>query len=176
MLPEFKLIEEARRTIPDLALRTTVMVGFPGETRAEFQELMDFLRDVRFDRLGCFPFSPEPGTRAVELPDPVPDDIKEERRHQVMELQEGLTRSSQDRKVGTIQDVMVDIPRLEMQDPEGPDPAIKIQGEGRTPGDAPEVDCKVYLPGEGWVRGGPVPVRITARRGFDLIANPREEP
>jgi len=175
-----KVIDEARQRIPDLTLRTTVMVGFPGETRAEFQALLDFLQDVRFDRLGCFTFSPEPGTPAVELPDPVPEDVKEERRHRVMELQEGLTRSSHDRKVGTIQDIMVDItvdiPGLEVQDLEGPDPEMKIQGEGRTPGDAPEVDCKVYLQGEGWVCGGPVPARITARQDFDLIACPLEEP
>jgi ribosomal protein S12 methylthiotransferase len=155
-----QVLREARHRIPDLTLRTTVMVGFPGETEDEFAELLDFLEEIRFDRLGCFTYSSEPGSWAAELPDPVPEALKHERRDRVMERQESITKLSQDAKVGTVQPVMVDLTP--------PDDATF--GEGRTTGDSPEVDCKVLLDGDGvWTRGGPVPVRITERHEYDLI-------
>jgi ribosomal protein S12 methylthiotransferase len=154
------VLTEARRRIPGLTLRTTVMVGFPGETEDEFCELLDFLEEIRFDRLGCFAYSPEPGSFAVELEDPVPDEVKQERFDLVMARQESITKLSQDGKVGTVQPVMIDLPP----------PDDETFGEGRTTGDSPEVDCKVLLDGEGrWTRGGPVPVRITGRHDYDLI-------
>jgi len=160
-----KVIDQARGMVPDITLRTTVMVGFPGETEAEFQELLDFIEAVKFDRLGCFQFSSEPGTPAARLPDPIPEELMEERFDRIMALQETLTLASQENKVGTIQPVMVD---LVPSDDETP-------GEGRTTGDSPEVDCSVILEGTGWIQGGPVPVRILARQEYDLIGNLAEK-
>jgi len=154
-----RVIAEARRRIPELTLRTTVMVGFPGETETEFHDLLAFLEEIRFERLGCFRFSAEAGTPAATFPDPVPEEVKAERHDAVMARQQAITKQAQNARVGTIQPVMVDLPP----------PAGTTWGEGRTRGDSPEVDCKVLLTGGGYERGGPVPVRIFARHDYDLI-------
>jgi ribosomal protein S12 methylthiotransferase len=153
------VLTEARRRIPDLTLRTTVMVGFPGESEAEFRELLDFLEEIRFDRLGCFTFSSEPGSEAAGLSDPLPEEVKQSWYDRVMSLQGSITKEAQDARVGTIQPVMVDLPP----------PDEDTWGEGRTLGDSPEVDCKVLLEGNNLATGGPVLVRITARHEYDLI-------
>lgn len=156
----------ARDLIPDLTLRTTVMVGFPGETEAEFGDLMEFLQEIRFDRLGCFRYSPEPGSWAIELPDPVDDETKEARYHEVMTLQSEITKASQQARVGQVVPVMVDL--LSPPNTEA-DVGAAIGAIGRTTGDSPEVDCLVHLEGDDWARGGPVPVEIIARHEYDLI-------
>lgn len=168
-----RVLTDARAIIPDLTLRTTVMVGFPGETEAEFQQLMAFLDETKFDRLGCFTYSAEPGSSAFELADQVPAEVMEQRRDLVMTQQETITKLSQDAKVGTVQQVMVDLL-----------PDDDNCGEGRTTGDSPEVDCCVLLDGDGIEQGGdgrhglgvggPIPVRITARHELDLIGEPVE--
>ncbi len=149
----------ARDRIPGLTLRTTVMVGFPGETDGEFGEMLDFLDEIRFDRLGCFRFSPEPGSFAIDLPNPVDDETKEARFHALMERQSAITKQSQQARVGQVLPVMVDLP----------DAGEDGWAIGRTAGDSPEVDCVVLLEGDGWTRGGPVPVEIIDRHEFDLI-------
>lgn len=153
----FKLVEDLRREIPDIALRTTLLVGYPGETEQDFQELLDFVAAAKFDRLGVFPYSEEEGTySATELTDNVPQEIKEARAEQVMELQRDIARGANERLVGTVQRVMID----------------RREGDfwiGRTQYDSPEVDQEVLIPASAPLAlGGLAEVRITAADDYDL--------
>ena len=96
-----RTLEKMRRAMPDLALRTTFIVGYPGETEAEFQTLLDFVDEMRFDRVGAFTFSFEPGTTSEPLGDPVPAEVKEERRERLMELQQAISLQKNQAMVGT---------------------------------------------------------------------------
>ncbi len=104
----FALLTALRNQIPDMALRTTMMVGYPGETPEMFQELMDFVAEVRFDRFGVFTYSPEEGTRAYELGDPVAEELKKERARAIMELQESISLEINQSKVGKTFKVLID--------------------------------------------------------------------
>lgn len=128
-------IKEWRNICPDLTLRSTFIVGFPGETESEFQELLDFLKEAQLDRVGCFKYSPVDGAKANELPDPIPEEIKEERLARFMETQAEISASRLQQKVGKLIDVLID-----EVDEEG---AI-----GRSMADAPEIDGLVFLNGE----------------------------
>ena len=154
--PEIALdhIEKLRRAIPDIALRTTFIVGFPGETEAEFQTLLEFVQAVQFDKVGVFQFSPEPGTLAAELPDQVPDEVKEERWARLMEVQQQISLRRNQAQIGRVLDVLV----------EGHDRGISY---GRSYRDAPEIDGLVLFPGYAPV-GEIVPVRITGALEYDL--------
>ena len=152
-----RLVEELRREIPDIALRTTLLVGYPGETEADFEELLDFVREARFERLGVFPYSEEEGTySATELRDDVPPEVKTARAEQVMALQQEVSRSGNERLVGSLQRVMVD----------------RREGDrwvGRTQYDSPEVDQEVLIGSSDPLRVGTlVDVRITAADDYDL--------
>lgn len=152
-----KLLEDLRREIPDIALRTTMLVGYPGETEQDFQELLDFVAAAKFDRLGVFPYSEEEGTySATELTDDVPQEIKEARAEQVMELQRDIARGANERLIGTLQRVMID----------------RREGDfwvGRTQYDSPEVDQEVLIPVSAPLAlGGLAEVRITAADDYDL--------
>jgi len=125
-------IRSWRETCPDITLRSTFIVGFPGETEAEFNELLDFMREASLDRVGCFKYSPVEGATANELENPVPEDVKEERWHQFMSVQQEISAQRLQRKVGTKVDILID--------EVSPDGAV-----GRTKGDAPEIDGLVYL-------------------------------
>ena len=94
------VLDHIRKNYPDFTLRTTMMVGFPGETDAQFQELMQFLRDYPFDRVGAFAFSPEEGTAAAELPEQIDDDIKEARLNALMEQQQDISQKCNERWIG----------------------------------------------------------------------------
>ena len=125
-------IKQWREICPDLTLRSTFIVGFPGETEEDFQMLLDFLKEAQLDRVGCFKFSPVEGAPATEMADQVPEDVKEERFHRFMQLQQEISAERLKQKIGQTLDVIVD----------------EIDGEGiigRTKADAPEVDGLVYI-------------------------------
>lgn len=125
-------IKQWREICPDLTLRSTFIVGFPGETEEDFQMLLDFLKEAQLDRVGCFKFSPVEGAPATEMADQVPEDVKEERFHRFMQLQQEISAERLKQKIGQTLDVIVD----------------EIDDEGiigRTKSDAPEVDGLVYI-------------------------------
>jgi len=150
----YRTLEKMRARIPDLALRTTFIVGYPGETEAEFQVLLDFIREVQFDRVGAFQYSLEGGTTAEPLGDPVPPEIKQNRWEQLMELQQGISLSRNQAFVGRILDVLI----------EGQGEGLSL---GRSYRDAPEIDGLVIIEEEIPV-GDMVPVRITGAMAYDL--------
>lgn len=121
-----------RAICPDLTVRSTFIAGFPGETEAEFQNLLDFLDEAQLDRVGCFAYSPVDGAAANELPNPVPDEIREERRGRLMQRQEAISARRLARKKGSVQRVLIDEC--------GPQGAI-----GRSSADAPEIDGVVHI-------------------------------
>ena len=121
-----------RAICPELTIRSTFIAGFPGETQAEFEHLLGFLREAQLDRVGCFAYSPVEGAAANALPGQLPDELREERRARLMQLQEEISRQRLARKVGTVQQVLVD--------EVGPKGAI-----GRTAADAPEIDGVVHV-------------------------------
>lgn len=149
-------IKSWREICPDITLRSTFIVGFPGETEEEFEELLDFLEDAQLDRVGCFQYSPVDGAKANELADPVPEDIKEERYHRFMQLQAEISRNKLAAKIGTQQTVLID----------------SITEEhviARSMSDAPEIDGLVYLSGaKNKSIGQLVNVTITASDDYDL--------
>lgn len=150
-----RLVEELRVAMPDLSLRTTFIVGYPGESEAEFRALLDFVAEVRFDRVGAFTFSPEEGTPAAELPGALPEEVKVERYERLMALQQGISRQINDAQVGRTLDVLL----------EGQGDGLSV---GRSYRDAPEIDGMVILTGELPV-GGILPVRITGAMEYDLL-------
>lgn len=149
-------IKQWREICPDLTLRSTFIVGFPGETEEDFQMLLDFLKEARLDRVGCFQYSPVDGASANDLPDQVPDDVKEDRWNRFMQLQQQISAERLQEKVGREILVMID-----EVDEEG---AI-----GRSMADAPEIDGAVYLNGETKVKPGDV-VRVKVENAdeYDL--------
>ena len=159
-------VDRLRGGVRDIALRTSVIVGYPGETEAEFEALLEFLERVRFERLGAFAFSPEKGTRAAGLPDPVPADRVAERLDRVMRLEARIIRERNERLVGRDLEVLVDAPGFR----EGEDVR---PGLGRTRADAPEIDCSVLLdPAPGIEAGDLIEARITGFEDYDLKATP----
>ncbi|MGH2394026.1 MAG: 30S ribosomal protein S12 methylthiotransferase RimO [Candidatus Limnocylindria bacterium] len=155
------IVRGFRDAIPGLTVRTTVLVGFPGEGEVAFENLLGFLEDVRFERLGVFTYSPEEGTPSPGYPDQVPAETAAERAAAVQELQDRLVWERSQALIGTEQTVLVD-GRSE-------DPAF--DWEGRTAGQAPEIDGVVYVRGQ-LTAGRFAPVRITAAEGYELIAEP----
>jgi ribosomal protein S12 methylthiotransferase len=157
----FTRIADWRKICPDLAIRSTFIVGFPGETEEDFQFLLNWLDEVEIDRLGCFKYEAVSGAKANALPNAVPEDIKEERWHRLMDAQRGISERILSRKVGTIQDVIID----EVDDEGGAD--------GRTKYDAPDVDGKVYLRDAGGIKQGDIiKVRIEESDEYDLYGVP----
>ena len=162
-----ELIEHARKTIPDLTLRTTMLVGFPGETEEDFQSLCQFVRDMRFDRLGVFKYSHEEDTIAYEMEDDVPAETKERRSNELMEIQREISREKNEAKIGKRFKVLFD----------------RKEGEyfiGRTEGDSPEVDNEVFVEAATqYVRVGDfAEVIITEATEYDLygqLFNPATE-
>jgi ribosomal protein S12 methylthiotransferase len=157
-----KTLAKMRATIKDLAIRTTFIVGYPGETDEEFQALYDFVNEIRFDRAGAFQFSFEPGTTSAPLGDPVPAEVKQERMDRLMELQQNISLQVNQSYVGKTLDVLV----------EGFDNGISV---GRSYRDAPEVDGYVVVEGKAKV-GDIVPVRITGAFAYDLTGVLVEQP
>ena len=155
-----ELVAAFREAIPGLTVRTTVLVGFPGESDEAFQNLLEFLADVGFDRLGVFTYSPEEGTPATGFADAVPAEVAAERAAMVQEQQDRLAWERSATLVGSVQDVLVDGP--------SEDPAFAW--EGRTAGQAPEIDGVVYLRAPDLVPGRFARVRVTEVEGYELVA------
>jgi ribosomal protein S12 methylthiotransferase len=150
-----------RRVCPELTLRSTFIVGFPGETEAEFEELLDFLDDAQLDRVGCFPYSPVAGATANELPDAVPEEVKQVRFARFMEKQAAISASRLEAKIGREMTVLVD--------------EIDEEGDAiaRSPGDAPEIDGVVFIEdSDGLAPGDFVKVVVTDASEHDLWAEP----
>jgi ribosomal protein S12 methylthiotransferase len=147
-----------RGAVPDLTLRSTFIVGFPGETEAEFEELLAFLREARLDRVGCFKYSPVAGAAANDLPDPVPEPVKEERWARFMAVQQAISEEKQQAKVGQWIEVLID--------------EVDENGAvGRSRGDAPEIDGRVFLDGiTDLAPGDLVEAQVTDADAYDLRA------
>jgi ribosomal protein S12 methylthiotransferase len=150
------LIKTIRDTVPDIALRTTLITGHPGETEAHFEEMYHFVEDTRFERLGVFQYSHEENTHAYSMPDDVPAEVKQERNDLIMELQQGISQELNQEKIGKTFKVLFD----------------RKEGGyfiGRTEFDSPEVDNEVLVPASQYVRRGDFAhVRITDATEFDL--------
>ena len=147
-----------RSICPDLTIRSTFIAGFPGETEAEFQELLDFLEEAQLDRVGCFAYSPVEGATANRLPDAVPDALREERRERLMKTQEKISRAKLKSKVGQELTVLVDA-------------NDGTQALARSSADAPEIDGQVIIANPGTVAPGEfVKVKITRANAHDLFA------
>ena len=151
------LVEKLRERIPNLVLRTTFIVGFPGETDDQFDELRQFVVDTQFERMGVFTFSPEPGTPAMKLAGHLPDDVKEARRDELMAVQQESAFAFGDSLVGYELDCVID----EQIDDQ--------TWTGRTYADAPEIDGTVTIQGAGLQVGAMIPVEVCGREGYDLI-------
>jgi ribosomal protein S12 methylthiotransferase len=154
------------REIPKLVLRTSLIVGYPGETDAEFNQLLDWIKEVKFDRLGVFTYSPEEGTPAAELPEQIPDELKEARYAQIMDLQQEIHREKMQALLGQTLDILVD----------GPSPEHPLVLQGRYYGQAPEVDGQVYLSYEDSEDepaniGSFVKARIVEATDYDLLGH-----
>jgi ribosomal protein S12 methylthiotransferase len=155
-----ELMGRLRRVIPDLAMRTTFIVGFPGETEAEFEELVAFVRAARFERVGVFPYSFEPGTPATRLDGHLPEEVKEERRGRLMEAQQEVAFQWSQEQVGRELEVIID----------GPDPEVPNHALGRSYADAPDIDGVVRIKGKRLHAGDIVRVKVTGADGYDLAA------
>jgi ribosomal protein S12 methylthiotransferase len=148
-----------RKTCPDLALRSTFIVGFPGETEAEFEELLAWLKEARIERAGCFRYEPVQGAAANALGDPVPDAVKEDRWNRFMAVQNEISATIMASKVGREVDVLID--GIDTEN----DEAV-----GRSVWDAPEIDGNVFLPGETALNPGDiVRARIVEAEDYDLV-------
>jgi len=156
-----RTLEKMRARIPNLAIRTTFIVGYPGETDEEYQALVDFVDEIRFDRVGTFQFSFEEGTTSAPLGDPVPASVKQARFEQLMELQQGISMQINQSYVGKTLDVLV----------EGFDDGISV---GRSYRDAPEIDGLVFVEGKLEI-GQIAPVRITGAMAYDLTGVPAKK-
>jgi len=153
------LVEKLRAKISNLVLRTTFIVGFPGETDAQFDELCDFVEETRFERMGVFTYSLEPDTPAVKLDGHLPEEVKDVRRERLMELQQRIAFEFGDSLVGYEVDVLID------------DQLDDDTWIGRSFADAPEIDGSVFVKGTDLAPGAMVPVEIEARQDYDLIGN-----
>jgi ribosomal protein S12 methylthiotransferase len=152
-----------RGTIPDLAIRTTCLVGFPGETQPEFRELLGFLEEAQFDRLGAFAYSPQEGTRAMQYPDDVPDEVKRERLEELLEVQRAISAERLSRFVGREVAVLID----RVADPID----TGATHVGRVPWQADDVDGVTYLGEGGWAGPGSfVRARLTDSLDYDFRA------
>ena len=161
----YQLIDTLRREVPGVSIRTTLMVGHPGETEQDFEELKDFVRTVRFDRMGAFTYSEEEGTFAAQnYKDDIPEEVKQRRLDELMEIQEGISAELNAEKTGSVMRVIIDR--------EEPDYYV-----GRTQFDSPEVDPEVLIDKSGQQKlniGGFYDVRITGSEDYDLFGRVEE--
>jgi ribosomal protein S12 methylthiotransferase len=154
-----ELIARLRSAVPGLAMRTTFIVGFPGETEEQFEELCQFMRDAHFERAGVFIYSLEPGTPAVKLDGHMPEEIKQARRNRLMEVQQSVAFQWSQAQIGRELEVILDAP-----DPETPNWFL-----GRSYADAPDIDGQVRVKGKKLQAGDLVRTKITGADGYDLL-------
>jgi ribosomal protein S12 methylthiotransferase len=163
------LLARTRQRVPGVTLRTTFIVGFPGETDADFAELEAFVQDTGFDHVGVFTYSHEEGTRAFGLADDVPARMKRKRRDALMSRQKRIVGAAQKQRLGTETAVMID----------GPSPEHDLVLQGRTEGQAPDIDAVVYLTDcdpQLYKSGDLIRARIVEARDYDLVAAPMGVP
>jgi ribosomal protein S12 methylthiotransferase len=154
-------IERWREQVPDLTLRSSFIVGFPGETDEDFEYLIDWLHDASLDRVGCFRYEPVTGARANELPDVVPADVAEDRFHRLMSAQQQISRHRLEARIGRSIEVIVDS-------------ADEEYLVGRSAGDAPEIDGRVFLPFDNEIRvGDQLTAVVDDADAYDLWAHPQ---
>jgi len=155
-----RVLDYVAKVAPDFMLRTTLMVGFPGETEAHFSAMLQFIQDHPFDRIGAFAFSPEDGTAAANLANQVPEEVKQERLARLMAAQQPISRARNERRVGQVVDVLI----------EGTQDGRAF---GRSYAEAPDVDGMVYLERAGDLQPGTyVPVRLMRAEEYDMIGEP----
>ena len=153
------LIKRIREKIPEITLRTTLITGFPSESEEQFEELCEFVKETRFDRLGCFAYSPEEDTIAAEMPHQIDEQTKVSRSENIMEMQMGIALQKNEEKIGSMTEVLI----------EGWDDYIKCYF-GRTPADAPEIDGKIFfMSTKPLVIGDFVKVQINDCIDYDLL-------
>ncbi len=158
-------IKAWREICPDITVRSTFIAGFPGETEDDFQMLLDFLEEAQLDRVGCFAYSAVDGAKANDLPDQVPEEVKQARLSRFMEVQERISAAKLQSKIGTMQTVLVDEITTDDND--------NVIAIGRTKADAPEIDGVVYLQdADGLTPGDFVEVKILGADGHDLVGGP----
>jgi ribosomal protein S12 methylthiotransferase len=159
------LLDRIRTRVPGVTLRTTLIVGFPGETDGDFKELESFVADTGFDHLGVFTYSHEEGTRAYGLEDDVPAAVKLRRRNALMSRQKRIVAGAHRARIGTDVDVLLD----------GPSPEHELVLQGRLEGQAPDIDSVVYLTdcdSSQYRPGDLIRARIVAAQGYDLVVAP----
>jgi ribosomal protein S12 methylthiotransferase len=155
-----KIIQEAREIIPGVTLRTSIIVGFPGETRTKFNKLLSFIKETRFDHLGVFTYSREEGTKAASYPSRISEREKEVRRQLLMEEQSVISYEINQALIASIQEVLI----------EGMSEIPDHPYVGRCRRQAPEIDGVTYVKGESLATGSPVHCKITATTEYDLFA------
>jgi ribosomal protein S12 methylthiotransferase len=155
-----ELLHRLRSAVPNLVLRTTFIVGFPGETEAEFEELMEFVGQTRFERAGVFPYSFEPTTPSARLDGHLSEEVKQRRRDRLMEVQQEVAFAWSRAQVGKEMDVLID----------GPDPEVPNHALARGYADAPDIDGVVRVKGKALRAGDLVRVKVTGADGYDLAA------
>lgn len=153
-----ELLARMRAAIPNLALRTTFIVGFPGETDAEFEELKQFVREQKFERAGVFPYSFEHDTPSAKLDGHLPEEIKQARVNDLMALQQEVAFGFAQSQIGRELETIID----------GPDPEFANHFRGRTTADSPEIDCMIRIKGKNLRPGDLATVKVTAADGYDL--------
>jgi ribosomal protein S12 methylthiotransferase len=159
-------MSKLRAAMPNIALRSTFIVGFPGETEEEFGGLLDFVKAIQFDKVGAFTFSPEPSTPSATMPDQVPDEVKQERYGRLMELQQPISLRKNQAQVGKLLEILVE---GEGEIADSGDPLLL----GRSYRDAPEIDGLVLVPGvTGLPIGEMMEVRINSAMEYDLVGEP----
>ena len=152
-----QVLDYVAKVAPEFMLRTTLMVGFPGETETQFAAMVRFIQEHPFDRVGAFAFSPEEGTAAASLPDQVPEEVKQERLSRLMAAQQPISRARNERRVGQLVDVLI----------EG---AEETSAFGRSYAEAPDVDGKIVLEHAGHLRvGSYVPAKLIRAEEYDMI-------
>ncbi len=169
----FETIEKLRAAMPDIALRSTFIVGFPGETEEEFEHLLAFVEAIRFDKVGAFTFSPEPGTPAATMPSQVPEEVKEERWNRLMALQQRISMERNQEQVGRVLEVLAErvVTGESLRDLGFVGPPDSVYTLARSYREAPEIDGYVIVPG--YLEPGQFhQVRITGALEYDLIGEP----
>jgi ribosomal protein S12 methylthiotransferase len=157
-----RLLDTLRSRIPDLAVRTGFIVGFPGETEQNFEELVDFVGEQRFDNVGVFTFSPQAETPASQFPDQVPEELRQERRERLMLLQQDIHLENNAAWVGRQVDVLI----------EGIHPETDLLWVGRTAQQAPEIDGRVLINDAGAAQYGDIArLEVTEVAGYDLVGH-----
>ena len=156
------LLHKLKQAQPKITVRTTLMVGFPGETDSDFEELCEFIKEIRFDELGAFMYSPQDGTPAAHMPNQVPESVKEERYHKLMAIQAKISEENDRALIGTTTEVLIE---EILKDKKG-----FVQAKGRAIFQAPEVDGNIYVEGSKDILPGDfIKVRITDGYAYDLI-------